>query len=442
MSSVVKKASWPLWQRILTGLVIGSVIGASCQVAGVDAALLKEIVSWVRPLGELFMRMIFMVVIPLLISALVLGVSELGDIKRIGRIGLRCLMYTVILSLISVAIGLALFAIFKPGAEITVAERQGLMASFGEQVEQYKNLPAAKSEGSPLQVLIQKVIPKNPVEDMARAFDSTYRGPGLVGVMIFALFFGVAMAAAPREKVAVLRGFMEGLFEVSMKIIGYAMQLAPFGIAALMFSLTATIGLGVFAVLAKYVLVVLLGLALHLFGVYSLVLHFVARVNPLKFFRSITEVMLTAFSTSSSNATLPTSLRVANDKLGIQPAISSFVLTLGSTANQNGTALYEGITVLFLATVFGVDLTLTQQFLVVLVSMIAGLGVAGVPGGSLPMLAGVLVTLGIPGEAVVLIYGVDRILDMSRTVLNVTGDLVLTELVNQSATPTEDILGD
>ena len=432
-------AKRPLWQKILLGLVIGSVAGWVVQFSGLSPETIKTLTGYVRPLGDVFMRMIFMVVVPLLICALALGVSELGDLRSIGRVGLRCLLYTLILSGISVAIGLGLFALFRPGANMDPAERQLLVDTFSPQVGTLKP-PEAENGG--LGMWVQKVLPKNPVEDMARAFDPTYKGSGLLGVMIFALFLGVAMASIPVEKVQTVRSFLQGLFEICMKIIGYAMMIAPYGVAALMFSLTATLGLNVLSLLGQYVGVVLLGLALHLFGTYSLVLRFWAGVSPVRFFRRIVEVMLTAFSTSSSNATLPTSLRVAREELNIRPGVANFVLTLGSTANQNGTALYEGITVLFLAAAFGVDLSLDQQLTVVLVSMIAGMGVAGVPGGSLPMLAGVLVTVGVPGEAVVLIYGVDRILDMSRTVLNVTGDLVLTQLIERDVTRDASLLNE
>jgi DAACS family dicarboxylate/amino acid:cation (Na+ or H+) symporter len=210
------------------------------------------------------------------------------------------------------------------------------------------------------------------------------------------------------------------------------MRLAPFGVAGLVFSLTAVLGFDILKTLAWYVVTVIVGLALHMFGVYSLVVSIFARLSPRQFFGRITEVMLTAFATSSSNATLPTSLRVTEQNLGVHREIASFVLTVGSTANQNGTALYEGITVLFLAQVFGVDLTLTQQITVVLMSVLAGIGTAGVPGGSLPLVAILLLRVGVPPEGLGIILGVDRLLDMCRTTLNVTGDIAVAVCVNAS----------
>jgi DAACS family dicarboxylate/amino acid:cation (Na+ or H+) symporter len=241
--------------------------------------------------------------------------------------------------------------------------------------------------------------------------------------MFFALIFGVALVASEPEKTATLKSFFEGLYEVVLKIIGYAMQLAPVGVAALLFNLVVNVGASFLLVLLQYVLIVLAALAIQQFITYSIILKFFAGRNPLTFFRKTSEVMITAFSTSSSNATLPTAIAVSIEKLKIPKPIANFVLTIGSTANQNGTALFEGITVLFLAQCFHIELSLASQITVVFLCILAGIGTAGVPGGSLPVIVTILVSIGVPGEAIGLIYGVDRILDMSRTVLNVTGDI-------------------
>jgi DAACS family dicarboxylate/amino acid:cation (Na+ or H+) symporter len=210
------------------------------------------------------------------------------------------------------------------------------------------------------------------------------------------------------------------------------MKLAPIGVAALVFTVSAKLGLDIVAILGKFVFVVLAGLILQMLGVYSLVLRLMVRVNPWRFFRRMEDVIITAFSTSSSNVTLPTALRVGEENLGIPPKINRFVLTLGSTANQNGTALYEGVVVLFLAQFFGADLSFSQQVTVVLAAILAGIGTAGVPGGSLPVIVLVLQSVGVPGEAIGIIFGVDRILDMSRTVVNVTGDMTIAMFIAKS----------
>jgi DAACS family dicarboxylate/amino acid:cation (Na+ or H+) symporter len=260
---------------------------------------------------------------------------------------------------------------------------------------------------------------------MVYAFDPNYRGGGLLAIMFFALVFGIAMAMSSQEKIEGLNKTLQGVYEVLMKIIGYAMKLAPIGVAGLIFSTTSQLGLKIISILSLYIIVVLSGLLIHLIFTYGAIIRYALKRNPVSFFKEITEVMLTAFSTSSSNATLPTTLRTSIEKLKIDKDIANFVLTVGSTANQNGTALYEGITVLFLAQFYGIDLSFVQQLLVVFLSILAGVGTAGVPGGSLPLVLMVLITVGIPAEGIGIILGVDRILDMSRTVVNVSGDIVL-----------------
>ena len=253
----------------------------------------------------------------------------------------------------------------------------------------------------------------------------------MVALMVFTLIFGFALVLV-RPGVTndpFIRG-IETLRDVSMKIVEFAMLVAPFGVAGLMFAMTSRFGWGLLLVLGKYVLVVLLGLLIQQFVVYGLLLKYVAKRSPLQFVRDIREVIITAFSTSSSNATLPTSLRVAENELGLDKRISSFVLTIGSTANQNGTALFEGVTILFLAQVFGVDLSIGQQATVLFMSVVAGIGTAGVPGGSIPLVVIVLQSVGVPPEGIGIILGVDRLLDMSRTVLNVSGDLVAATVVD------------
>jgi DAACS family dicarboxylate/amino acid:cation (Na+ or H+) symporter len=276
------------------------------------------------------------------------------------------------------------------------------------------------------------IIPKNPLADAVGAFDETYRGGGILALMFFSLFVGLALTLARSERTVVFEQWLQGLYDVVMKIIGVAMKLAPYGVAALVFTVTARLGMDVVVLLGKFVLVVIGGLLIQLLITYSLVLRLAVRVSPWKFFARLEEVIITAFSTSSSNVTLPTALRVTEEKLHVPPRISRFVLTLGSTANQNGTALYEGVVVLFLAQFFGVNLSLAQQATVVLAAVLAGIGTAGVPGGSLPVIVLVLQSVGVPGEAIGVIFGVDRILDMSRTVLNVTGDITAAMWVAKS----------
>ncbi|MDP2037896.1 MAG: dicarboxylate/amino acid:cation symporter, partial [Ignavibacteria bacterium] len=253
---------------------------------------------------------------------------------------------------------------------------------------------------------------------------------GLLSIMFFALIFGIAMTVSDREKIEPLTKVLQSVYDVVMKIIDFAMKLAPYGVAALVFSTASQLGFQIIGMLLKYVLVVMAALTIHFFITYGVIIKYAVKKNPKEFFKNLSEVILTAFSTSSSNATLPTSIRVSVEKLKLDKDIANFVLTIGSTANQNGTALYEGITVLFLAQFYGIDLSIAQQLLVVFLSILAGVGTAGVPGGSLPLVVMVLQTVGIPAEGIGIILGVDRILDMSRTVVNVGGDIVLASWVD------------
>jgi DAACS family dicarboxylate/amino acid:cation (Na+ or H+) symporter len=423
---------WPLANQILVGLVIGAVAGLVVEGVVSSPESIERLRWWlanlIQPVGRLFIRIIFMIVIPLIFSAIVLGIAEMGDVRKLGRVGAKSVGYTLLLSGTSVVLGVLLVNVLQPGKRLTDETKQQLTEKYQSEAQPRVTQGTTKA---PLAETLLNLIPQNPLAEAVNAFAPNYTGGGLISVMVFSLFFGIAMALAPPEKVGALTAVLQGVFEVSMRIIGFAMLLAPLGVACLAFSLTATLGIDILRSLGFYAGVVVLGLALHQFGTYSLFLKFVARRSPVRFFREIQEVMLTAFSTSSSNATLPVSMRVAEERLKLPPQISRFVLTVGASANQNGTALYEGVTVLFLAQVFGVDLTITEQVVVALMCIMAGLGTAGVPGGSLPLVVGVLVTIGVPGESIAIILGIDRLLDMCRTTLNVTGDLVCAVLVSK-----------
>jgi DAACS family dicarboxylate/amino acid:cation (Na+ or H+) symporter len=439
-ASEQKRPGLSLHWQILIGLAVGACAGLAANrlwPPGADGAP-NPYLEWVarnlaEPLGQIFLRLIFMVVVPLVFSALSLGVAGIGDLRRLGRLGLRTLGLTVILSSLSVVIGLGLANTLRPGERLPEAKREELKQRFAK--EKPKAVEQAKQAKSVRDTLLD-IIPRNPLQEMVGALDGSSPGGGMLAVMFFSLVVGVAITFSP-ERTGPLVGVLEGIYDVSMGIIGFAMRFAPLGVAGLMFSLTAVLGLDILSTLIWYVLTVLLGLSLHMFGVYSGLVAFFGRLSPRVFFSRLSEVLLTAFGTSSSSATLPTALRVTEENLGVRRDVASFVLTVGSTANQNGTALYEGITVLFLAQVFGVDLTLPQQFTVVLMSILAGIGTAGVPGGSLPLVVLVLQSVGVPGEGIGIILGVDRLLDMCRTTVNVTGDVAVAVCVDRGETKTQ-----
>lgn len=411
-----------LHTKIFIGMITGIVAGLIVKNAGLAPETISTIVKWVEPVGKIFMNMIFMMVIPLILSALILGVAEIGDLKKLGRMGFRLLMYTLVVSFVAVMIGIVMVNSFNPGKRISNETREYLVNEFSDKAATAQKFSEANNERTVGDILVQ-IVPKNPIEEMARAFDPTHTGGGLLSIMFFALVFGIAMAAVGSEKTAPVRNFLESLYEIVIKVIGYAMSLAPFGVAALLFNMVLNVGADFLISLLWYVVIVLVALAIHQFVVYSIVLKYFSNRKPIQFMKDMGEVMLTAFSTSSSNATLPTAIRVSIEKLKIPKPIAHFVLTVGSTGNQNGTALFEGITVLFLAQCFNVDLSIGSQITVVLLCILAGIGTAGVPGGSLPVIVTILVSIGVPGESIALIYGVDRILDMARTTLNVSGDI-------------------
>jgi DAACS family dicarboxylate/amino acid:cation (Na+ or H+) symporter len=359
-----------------------------------------------------------MLVIPLIVSALALGVAGLSDLRALGRIGLKTLVYTVCVSAIAVLIGVALVNTLRPGDGLS-PELKARLAT------QAATVPAAANSSAGLggTDFFVALVPSNSVKAMADG--------DMLAVMVFALFLGIGLAVTRTDAARAFERALEGLYDVTMRLLGIVIEVAPVGVACLLFTLTARLGLDVLRQLGAYVLVVLLGLAIHQFGVYSLTVAWLGRMSPWRFFRGVRAPMLTAFSTASSNATLPTSLLAAEEELHLPPQVSRFVLTIGSTANQNGTALFEGVTVLFLAQFYGVPLSLAQQVTVVLVCILGGIGTAGVPAGSIPVVVMILGLVGVPAEGIGMIMGVDRFLDMCRTTLNVTGDLAAAVVVSR-----------
>jgi len=438
-------------RRILLGLLLGAMLGLVANVtlrpgAPVDGVAVGDRngdgvhdgLDWfcqnvTTVIGRVFLRLMFMVVLPLVVSALALAVVEIGDLRKLGRIGLRTLLFSGILSATAVLVGLTLVNLIRPGDALSAEARQALVernAAGSADVGQ----KASKAKSA--RDIVIDMIPENPLQEMVGAIDGSSKGNGMLAVMFASLFLGAAMAARPAECRGLIT-WLEGLNAVAMTIIGWAMTLAPLGAGCLVFSIVATLGFEVLVTLAWFALTVLLGLLVQLVVVYPLVLTLFSRMSPRAFFAKASEAMEVAFGTSSSNATLPTALRVAEEDLGLPRETSRFVLTVGATGNQNGTALYEGVVVLFLAQVFGVNLSLGQQVMVVLMSILAGIGTAGVPGGSLPLIVVLMRSVGVPGEGIGIIMGVDRILDMCRTVLNVTGDLVVATCVAGSANDSE-----
>ncbi|HEX6158652.1 MAG TPA: dicarboxylate/amino acid:cation symporter, partial [Thermoanaerobaculia bacterium] len=381
-----------------------------------------------NPIGQLFLRLLLLIVVPLVFSSLVVGVAGLGDLRRIGRIGVKSLVYTLIISAISVVIGLVLANTIKPGKRVDPTVSAQLAERYSQDAEKRVTSAIGGAEDSdpPMLKVVKTIVPTNVFYSVGR------ETPDMLGLMFFALFLGISLTMVPAETAAPLLRVLEAVFAATESAIRIIMRLAPYAVFCLLFTMTARFGFGVLASLGWFVLTVLLGLSLHMFGVYSLSVWLLSRINPITFFRRIKTAMITAFSTSSSNATLPTALRVSEENLGVPRDINAFVLTVGATANQNGTALYEGVTVLFLAQLAGVDLSMGQQLLVVYLAILGGVGTAGVPSGSIPFIILVLAQIGVNPALIAIILGVDRLLDMCRTVLNVTGDITIATYVARS----------
>lgn len=406
---------WKMGLGFGLGLVLGLIVHLT---AGADAAWVQAFTQWVTtPASRLFLNLIFMLIVPLLFSALVMGISEMGDVSALGRIGWKTLIYTVVLSGVAVLIGLLLVNLLQPGGGVDPTLAQHLLAQNADRSREI--VASVDTQPRGIEMLLS-IVPSNAVA-------AASSNASILALMFFAVMFGVGMVLAPAQKVASLKRGIEGVFEVSMVLIGLVIRLAPYAVFCFMFNLAAIFGFELLVRLGAYVFVVVFGLALHMFGTYSVAVRMVGR-SPLMFFRDIQEAALMAFSTASSNATLPTALRVA-DQMGLPQRISRFVLTVGATANQNGTALFEGVTVIFLAQFFGVELTLGQQFMVMLVCILGGIGTAGVPSGSLPVVALICAMVGVDPMGIGLILGVNHFLDMCRTTLNVSGDLTLATIV-------------
>lgn len=417
-----KKRGLPLHVWMLVGFVTGLTLGMIVHLTqGADAPWVQWVTSNITgPAGQIFLRLIFMLVIPLLFSALVMGVAEMGDLKVLGRAGGKTLAFTVVISAVAVVIGLVMVNIFQPGAGVDPVLAQRLLAEGSAGAASIVgNAPESIQFGQ----FFLDLIPSN-------IFTAAAENQ-ILPVMVFALIFGVGLVMARSRATDRLQEVIQGLFEVTMKLIGLVIRLAPIAIACLMFNLAALFGWDLLIRLAAYVGVAVGAMAIHMFVVYPLAVWSLGGMSPLAFFKGVREPMVVAFATASSNASLPVSLRAAEEQLHLPRKIARFVLTVGATANQNGTALFEGVTVLFLAQFFGIDLSIGQQVMVMLVCVLGGIGTAGVPAGSLPVVAMILVMVGVPAEGIGLILGVDRFLDMCRTTLNVTGDLVAATVVSR-----------
>jgi DAACS family dicarboxylate/amino acid:cation (Na+ or H+) symporter len=417
------KKGMQLHTKILLGLVLGAVLGilANATLGGAHP-LVEGVNHYVAgPIGQIFLNLLFMIVIPLVFASISLGVAGLGDLRRVGRIGAKTLGFFLASTALSVIVGLTMVQIFRPGSRITPEVRTQLLQTYAGDAA--SRIEAAASSTFGMQTLVN-IVTRNPIKS---AVDLD-----LLGIIFFGIIFGAAITLIAADRAKVMMSWLEALNDIVLKIVDMAMGLAPYGVAGLIFGVTSRFGFSLLVPLSVYITVVLLALLVHAVVNYSWILRLVVRMSPMTFFSRVKAPIVTAFSTSSSSGTLPTSIATAEKNLGVPPQIAGFVLPLGATMNMNGTSLFEGVTVIFLAQVFGIDLTIGQQAVVMLMCVITAVGAAGVPGGSLPLLVGILAMFRVPAEGIALILGVDRILDMSRTTVNVLGDLVATMFIGRT----------
>ena len=413
----------PLHTKILIGLAIGAVAGVvvNLTLGGTHGAVVWVNTYLAGPIGQIFLRLLFMIVMPLVFASIALGVAGLGDLRKVGRVGGKAISYFLITTALAATLGILLVLAVRPGSRIPDEVRASLLTTYASDASAKVEVSAQQKFG--IQTLVN-VVTNNPLKS---AVDMD-----MIGLIFFGIMFGAALTLIPMARARPMLDVLEALQDVVIKIVEMAMRLAPYGVAGLIFGVTSRFGLELLKPLGTYILVVLGGLLLHVLVTLSLIIRFGAGLSPALYFKRIRASILTAFSTSSSAATLPTNLAVAEQNLGIPNHIAGFVLPIGTTMCMNGTALFEGITVMFLAQVFGVELTLGTMIIVMVMSVITAVGAAGVPGGSIPLLVGILVMFGIPAEGIALILGVDRILDMSRTTVNTIGDLSAAAVIARS----------
>lgn len=412
-----------LHTKILLGLLVGACAGTLANATlGGDHGLVVWINTYLAgPAGQVFLRLLFMVVMPLVFASIALGVTGIGDVRRVGRIGGKTLLYFLVTTTLAATLGLLLVYPIRPGSRITEEIRAELMATYASDAAS----KLAKADGVEFGIdTFVNIVTRNPLKS---AVDLD-----MLGVIFFALMFGAALTMIDRERAKPMIAWLEALGDVVITIVGMAMKLAPLGVACLIFGVTSRFGPVLMKPLSIYMAVVLGGLALHVLITMSLIIRFGIGMSPWRFLMLVRAALITAFSTSSSAATLPTNLAVATENLRVPSRVAGFVLPLGSTMCMNGTSLFEGVTVIFLCQVFGVELSLGGMVVVMIMSVITAVGAAGVPGGSLPLLVGILAMFKVPGEAIAIVLGVDRILDMSRTVVNVLGDLTAATLIARS----------
>jgi len=407
----------PLHTKVLTGLLMGVIFGVLANQWGFSAFVF----SYIKPIGSAFIKLISMVVVPLVFASLLVGTASLNDIRKLGRIGAKTVVYYLCTTIIAIIIGLFLANTIKPGAGFSEEARKKLIQSGGS--EEGAQIETTLKKPTITDILLN-IIPTNPVKAFVEG--------DMLQIIFFALMAGICLSLIPSERNQPVINFFEGVNELIIQMVHLIMKLAPYGVFALISAVVADFGLGILFVLLKYSLVVVVGLILHVTIVYSSAIKIFSKQKISTFFRGIRPAQLIAFSSASSSATLPVTMECTERNLGVPGQIASFALPLGATINMDGTALYQGVSTVFIAQVYGLSLSPAQQLTIVLTTVLASIGTAGTPMAGVITLAIVLKSVGVPLEGIGLIMGVERILDMCRTVVNITGDASCAVIVASS----------
>ena len=422
-----EKAAHHLATKILWGLVIGIIAGiltvsvgrVSPGVLNAAQAAAEHVLS---PFGQVFLRMLFFVVIPLVFASLALGIVQLGNIARLGPLAGRTAGFFFMNMAIGAFLALVMMNVLNPGGSLDDATQEKLRTEFVGKAQDVEEVRKNQAKIN-FNTLVEMFMPRNLMQSVVQF--------QILPLILFAILLGAAGTQMAEERRKRFEDFLSIVAELMTKIVHFALLLAPYAVPALIFSAIVNVGLDFLLSLMFFVVASLMIMVVHLFGTMSVWIKVFTQRSPITFFRSIRAVLITAFSTSSSNATLPTSLQVSREGLGVSNSTSGFVLPLGATMNMSGTALYEGCVVLFIAQVYGVELSIANQLTLLLLTVFSAIAVAGIPGGSLPIIAGLLISFDIPAEGLALIIGVDRLLDMARTTVNVGADVVTATIVDE-----------
>jgi Na+/H+-dicarboxylate symporter len=409
---------WPLYVKILAGMIIGLLWGFSAE----DLGLLDFTKDWIKPFGDLFIRCLKLIAVPLIIFSLIDGISNLTDVSRLSRIGGKTIIFYLSTTIIAVSLGLGIVNLIKPGKFMSSEKRDELREAYAADIENRITSAHEVKEVSPLQPLVD-VVPEN-------FFGSASDNTNMLQVIFFAILFGIAMILSDQTKIKTVKSFFDGANSVILKIVDIIMRFAPFAVFALLASLNVDIEL--MKALGIYSLSVVLGLVVMVFVTYPSILKLFTRIKYTRFIRGILPAQMLAFSTSSSAATLPVTMECAEKNLGVPEEVSSFVLPLGATINMDGTSIHQGVSAVFIAQAFGIDLTLGQQITILFTAVLSSVGAAAVPGAGIIMLIIVLEAVGLDPTGLALILAVDRPLDMLRTVVNVTGDSTVATVIAES----------